>query len=286
MGDVDRRISDDAGNPEAAEVGDAACATLQAGGYGMSAFMGNGRKQCVSWIERLSVVASALLLVGASLDGRHFRPPPDASEYLNRVKAASEVLPPQMGNWMGVAADVPQSAIRLLHPNVMISRSYKNLVTGAVAGFLFVDCQDARDTVGHYPPICYPAAGWSLQVTDPRDWNLPHMVVHGTEYTFAKGDFDGNGNEIVDNFFVLPGVGTMPNRDEVIKAAGDLQRRFYGVAQIQLVFDGDVPEAQREQTFQELIGPLEGLMHTVQTIRPDSAAQVPTAAALGKGELQ
>jgi len=241
-------------------------------------------RHSASWIETASVVAAALLLTGAAIDGTHFRAPPDAKEYQSRVKVATEAFPLNFGNWVGQDVEPDLSAVKLLHPNVMLSRHYVDPIKGGSAGFLFVDCQDARDTVGHYPPICYPSQGWSLQTTTLKDWNLPHSVVHGTEYLFVRGVFDGNGSEYVDNFFVLPGAGIEPNRDEVIKAAGDLQRRFYGVAQIQLVFSGDTTESQRDEAFAELIGPMEDLMKTVETIHADGAAPLAKVGASSAGD--
>jgi hypothetical protein len=135
-------------------------------------------------------------------------------------------------------------------------------------GMLFVDCQDARDTVGHYPPICYPSQGWSLQARDPSDWQLPNMTIHGMEYTFVRGVLDNTSTIVVDDFFVLPGVGTRPERQAVMAAAADLQRRFYGVAQVQLVFVGEYNKDQRRQAFAELIGPLENLIQTVENVGP------------------
>jgi hypothetical protein len=163
-----------------------------------------------------------------------------------------------------------------------MSRQYVNYQISMSVGFLFVDCQDARDTVGHYPPICYPAQGWSLQLRERKDWTLPHMTIHGTEYTFVRGDFDTSGTEVVDDFFVLPAGGTQPDRDAVIKAAADLQRRFYGVAQVQLVFASDCTQEQRARAFAELIGPLEKLIQTVQTIRPGESG----SASVGNGDVK
>jgi len=231
-------------------------------------------------IERLSIFVSIALIAGAGLESRHFRPPPDASAYRQRVKDAAASLPMSIGDWTATNEEVEPSAIQLLHPNVILSREYRNAVTGEAVGFLFVDVQDARDTVGHYPPVCYPAQGWSTQVTAPVTRRLPDRTVTLTEYTFVRGVFDEDAALVVDDFFVLPGLGTAPDRDPVIAAAKDLSRRFYGVAQIQLVFVGESTAQQRQAAFEDLITPARDLIQTVQTI--DTGESTSPA----KGDLQ
>lgn len=213
---------------------------------------------------------SALLLCGAAAESTQFRAPPNTSQYRALVRQTTLSFPATLGDWQGRSVEVEPSAVRLLRPNVMLSRQYYNAKTGQQVGFLFVDCQDARDTIGHFPPICYPAEGWSQQTATVTDWKLPRMTIHGTEYTFVRGIFDSSGTIVVDDFFVLPALGTAPNRDGVIAAARDLQRRFYGVAQVQLVFRmGSAIQwtaEQREKAFTDLIGPMQGLMQTVENI--------------------
>ena len=184
-----------------------------------------------------------------------------------------------IGDWVGKDVPVDQSAVKLLRPNVIISRQYHNTVTGSTVGFLFVDCSDARDTIGHYPPICYPSQGFSPELTETHDWHLPHMTIHGTEYNFVRSVFDSDGKLWVDDFFVLPGAGTVPDRTPVIAAAADLQRRFYGVAQVQLVFNVQGTGEERDQTFTELFSPLERLFQNVEVIHPNNGSDLSTSPA-------
>ncbi|MGA2233677.1 MAG: hypothetical protein ABSH22_22455 [Tepidisphaeraceae bacterium] len=232
------------------------------------------RRQPPALLERICIALSLAFIAGAGIEGRQFRPPPDATGYLKHVKeVAEQMLQPTLilGDWTAKARDVDKSAVQLLHPNSIVSLEFDNTKTGEKVGLLFVDCSDARDTVGHYPPICYPSQGWSLQTKDDMYWPLPDMTVHGMEYRFVQGNFNGDDNLLVDDFFVLPGAGTTPDRAEVVKAAGDLQRRFYGVAQVQLVFfKSEYTSEERRRAIVEIIGPLEKLLHTVQEIKPDN----------------
>jgi hypothetical protein len=244
--------------------------------------MNNARGQFVGWSQWLWMLASVALLSGAAAEFTKFRPPPDASAYRDRVGAAKDAFALNLGDWIGRNTPVEQAAVKLLRPYFIISREYVNDRIPMTVGLLFVECQDARDTICHYPPICYPSQGWSLQLHELKNWALPHMTIQGTEYTFVRGDFDSSGTEVVDDFFVIPGVGTRPDRDGVIKAAADLQRRFYGVAQVQLVFSGDYSKEQRERAFSDLIGPLENLIQTVETIKPATSG----AASVGNGDVK
>jgi hypothetical protein len=242
--------------------------------------MNRANRTIFNWRQGLPLLGSVLMLCGAGLEGRAFRAPPDAAEYRNRVWAARTAVPENMGEWKGADEPVEVEAVTLLRPYFIISRQYQNMQTGKRAGFLFVDCQDARDTISHYPPNCYRGAGWTLELSEAKDWQLPHMTVHLTEYTFTQGLFDAAGQLVVDDFFVLPGAETAPDRTAVIAAARNLQRRFYGVAQVQLIFHGDSTYQERQQAFSELIGPLENLIQTVETIQPK--ASIPAASAEGK----
>ena len=230
----------------------------------------NERRIKFGFVERAAIAASVVLLVGAGIESRHFRPPPDATGYLNRVRDAVNAIPLTLGSWHGVDGVVEIEAIKLLHPNAMISREY-NKSSGERVGFMFLACSDARDTVGHYPPICYPSQGWRLELKETKDWPLGEsagethqMVIHGTEYTFVQSLFEAHGSEIVENFFILPNTGIVADRDEVINAASDIQRRFYGVAQVQIIFNAETNAEQRDRDIEELMTPLEGVIHTIQ----------------------
>jgi Protein of unknown function (DUF3485) len=237
--------------------------------------------------ETLAIVVSLVLLCGAAAESTRFRASPDSSEYLDRVRAAAAAIPTRIGLWEGKDTPVEESAVRLLHPNVLFSRQYQNIRTRLFANLLFVDCQDARDLEGHYPPVCYPSQGWSLQTSDPIDWQLPDMTVHGMEYMFVRGAFDSNSSMYVDDFMVLPGQGTARDMDAINAAARNLDRRFYGAAHMQVCFSTDVPADQRRHAFDELVGGAEPFLRTVLSIqRPPSAPSSHAGEASAPGDSQ
>jgi hypothetical protein len=147
----------------------------------------------------------------------------------------------------------------LLHPNCKINRRYtSNLLTAnglpAQASLLIVQCKDSRDMAGHYPPICYPAAG-EQQISEPQPFELDvnGTWINGYEYHFLQKSLPVS-RQCVYDFFIVPGKGFQSDMDGVRKAAGDYQRRYYGAAQFQVVMDADYPQELRERIFREIIG--------------------------------
>ena len=77
-----------------------------------------------------------------------------------------EEIPIDVGDWVGREVPLPQSATSLLNPNGIVARQYINEDQGVIATLMIVQCRDARDMGGHYPPVCYPANGWTDNTDD------------------------------------------------------------------------------------------------------------------------
>lgn len=210
-------------------------------------------------------VASLLVLAGLTVDRLSLEPPEDAAPYHERVRVAVEAIPPRLGDWRAEEVPVPPAATQLLRPNVLLSRRYRNVVSGVRADFLLVQCGDARDMQAHYPPICYHNQGWRMQVSRPRDWTVDGRVFQGIEYEFTINSFDRPGTIIINNFFVMPDGQIMRDMRAVDHAAKDLKRRFYGSSQIQVVFDVSVPQHQRDLVTEELLRMYMPVLETIRT---------------------
>jgi len=180
--------------------------------------------------------------------------PADASAYHARVRAAASLIPMRIDNWVGQDVPVPRSAVALLSPNVIVSRRYVNIADGIEASILLVQCTDARDIVAHYPPVCYCNAGWTMTGADPHDWAVGNTSIAGTRYHFMMDSFEKMGAMYVDDFMILPDGRTVRDMTAVDQAAGDVRRRYFGAAQIQILMSDDVPAAYRDQTFATLVG--------------------------------
>ncbi len=177
----------------------------------------------------------------------------DARPYHRQVKQAVEDVPYVIGEWIGQDVPVPTSAVEMLRANVVLSRRYRHVTTGQQAMLVLVQCSDARDLLGHYPPVCYPSHGWTTIHTEERQWQVGHLNITGMEYQFTREELERVEPLVVQNFMVLPGGGTSPSMAAVDQLAQDQQRKFYGAAQVQLVCSGDMPSDQRDAAFQKLV---------------------------------
>src|SRR5688572_23609198 len=130
-------------------------------------------KRAASRARRWPIAVTLLLLGGIALDQALFRvPAANAAPYHALVQAAAAKIPFHIDTWFGTDIPVPPAATKLLKPNVIVSRRYAEMLTGRRVDFLLVQCTDARDIVGHYPPICYVTHGWTQESAEPRDWEV------------------------------------------------------------------------------------------------------------------
>ena len=56
--------------------------------------------------------------------------------------------------------------------------------------FLLVQCRDARDLQGHWPPVCYRGQGWVQSAALPRSWEVQDLQVEGMQYDFLCDRLD------------------------------------------------------------------------------------------------
>lgn len=214
---------------------------------------------------------SLALLGGAGIDRSLHTMPKDTVPYHKAIVKVAANAPARIGDWMGQDVETPQSAIMLLHPNVIVSKHYVNYVSGEWCNFLLVDCSDARDLQGHYPPVCYPNQGWIQMSSESRDWHVGGMTLTGTQYDFMKKDFDPvkkipiEITETIANFMLLPHGKIARDMDSVRAAAKDLQNRYYGAAQVQVIMDSNLPQERKDQIvetmangYRDLIGVIIG----------------------------
>jgi hypothetical protein len=198
--------------------------------------------------------ALAVLLLGAIGAARWFGPSAaDAEPYHARVRVAVEAMPMRVGTWVGEDEPLIAAAIDMLHPNVAIHRVYRDIQTGHTASLLFVQCKDARDLAGHFPPICYPGQGWQLDHQAATRWDCGPLKIDGTEYAFSYGGVAGANRILVANFMLLPDGTIAADMDAVRRIASDYKRRFFGAAQVQIVTDARIPAQQRERMVRDLL---------------------------------
>ncbi len=242
---------------------------------------------------------TGLLLIGIFAEASTRLKPDDAEPYMRRCRAAIESIPMQIGGWQGRDQAQPAAAIKLLNPNKIISREYErqDIASDKEQIFLLlVQCRDARDLQGHYPPNCYPAQGDREVSHEVRSWKIGDATIHGTEYNFQLPPSSGmvvSDTVIVYNFFITPHVpgrivshpeldgASCPDIGAIYKSGEDYQRRYYGAAEFQVVMPGHMSREQRDQVFEEIMGPLMPVIQVLMNHEPAKGADAKSVGARG-----
>ena len=216
------------------------------------------------WRAAAPFACTCILLAGIVGDRLLWRQPgADTAPYHRHVQGEAARIPLHFDNWLGVDVSVPQGAVNLLKPNVLVSRRYQEMDSGQTVTLLLVQCTDARDLLGHYPPICYAGQGWQLVSAEPRDWETGSGTIHGMRYRFKTGAQTFAEETTIDNFMLLPGGTTARNMDEVHVAAQDRRRKHFGAAQVQIVYGSAFTEAARVEIFRGFIAQLTPTMTAI-----------------------
>jgi Protein of unknown function (DUF3485) len=201
-----------------------------------------------------SIFLTTMVLMALALDRTFFcASAANADSYHSHVRQVVEQLPSHFDSWMGDDIPVPTGALNMLHPNVLISRKFRHVMTGEEFTFLLVQVHDARDLLGHFPPVCYPGQGWVLGSANSIDWNGEGMKLGGMEYLFNRDRLDGAASIVVDNFFLLPNGSCCRNMDQVENEAEDRRQKLFGAAEVQFLFDVRIPEDRRRQIIEHFL---------------------------------
>ena len=213
--------------------------------------------------SHLPLLATLLLLGGiVAQTAVSNAQPADAADYQRGVRVAADALPLAAGPWMGEAVPVPTQAQDALQANVLISRRYRNVLTGRALTLLIVQVADSRKLVGHYPPVCYPGQGWRLESAEPRDWRARGLPVPGTLYTFSAVRHGAEQALRVANFMVLPTGRIGRDMADVEAVASDRSLMHFGAAEVQVVFEGP-PDDGQDAAIDALLSRCRGVIDAV-----------------------
>ncbi len=216
-------------------------------------------------------------VLGAYWFGTKDLPTADSAEpFHGEVATQIRAMPDAMGNWTVIEKpEPPPAAQQLLRPNALTARVLKNDVTGKQATLIVVQCKDARDMAGHYPPNCYPAHGWQWS-TEPLAPESISISLGESDIAAHAGDGGPTAREplkipyqIYDfkraggvmrekririfSFFAIPGTGLVPDIKSVKQAAEDYRVRPYGAAQIQVIVDGHEQDSDSKAIFEDVM---------------------------------
>lgn len=224
------------------------------------------------WLERrglpgyIAPAAVGVILIGIGVVLPPFEMPPNREVYFKTIRDLAIDLPYQIGEWEGYDTPPQEAAERLLHPNIIMQREYRNIVTDQYLSLLFVHCGDLRDMEGHYPMNCYRNQGWQLAPDDGivhYDVQTAMLDFGVRRYRFMPGRWQDH-QMFVYSFFILPVDEILAEYAPVRAAAGDPKRRFYGGAQVQLVFDKATTTEQQLDAVQLFAATMTDLLQTIE----------------------
>lgn len=179
---------------------------------------------------------------------------PDSVDRKAEIAAAIKAVPMFIGRWVGQDVDVPREAQTLLRPNAILSRSYSSPGEPAVR-VLVVHCGDARDMIGHYPPVCYPSSGWKEIEAEQEQAAIvvADRPASAQQYCFRFIGERGAQTIRVFNMFILPD-GTITGRIEHINRQSErLAISAQGVAQLQIITSATAPLEQAVAAANEIL---------------------------------
>ena len=185
----------------------------------------------------IAPVVSLALLAGVGAELLHRPQAADAEAYHQQVRLAVAMIPMHIGAWVATNLPVPREAQGLLHPNALLHRSYYNAQTGQRVALLLVQCRNARDMVGHYPPVCYPNQGWTCATSKHVEVRAGALRLPVVEYEFHMDQFGDRATHLwVYNVMALPDSTLVPTIEQVNRAAADYTQHFFGAAQTAVCF--------------------------------------------------
>jgi len=205
----------------------------------------------------IAPIFSAALLVGLYLENRTHPRLEDAELFHAVVKRKIDAIPYKLSGYEGTDRPLPKEAVVLLRPNAHFSRSYSNKSNGRSASLMVIQCADSGDMGGHYPPVCYPANGWTEQGGEERVvFTIGDTVIPMMRYEFAQQSFDHAAAMTVYDVFVLPRKGFATDMMSIRRVAANYSVRFLGAAQVQIVVDSTADRSEQEATVVDLLTPI------------------------------
>jgi len=209
--------------------------------------------------------AAGVLAAMVWLGGFDARRSEGATAYHASVRKVVAEVPYQIGGAFGVDQAVSPGAERLLKPNAMIQRRFSDPATGTGFGLMLIHCGDVRDLLDHYPPVCYPANGWTARGAANLEFQAGDIPIAARLYVFTRKTEHSEVGTRVLSFFVLPGKGrgVVNNMEAVEAAARSTAAAAMGAAHIMISFPGNESQDDIATTVRGVLEQLEPAIRTM-----------------------
>lgn len=209
---------------------------------------------------------------------RSYRPGGASTAYFAQVRQAIDALPDQIDGYLGQEQPPLPAAVEMLRPNRLLQREYTHTITGNAFSLLIVHCGDVRDMQGHYPPVCYPSAGWRIEqaqaesIERSEDGPIPIM-----RYLVSRDDGANSFRRVIANTFILPRADRPLGRDD--RDLDSVTRTRWsaglGAAQVQIITPANMDEATRRSIEQSVADELGRVISAITSISNDPEGQQP-----------
>lgn len=186
--------------------------------------------------------------------------------YFTRVRQAIDALPMQIDGYIGADRPPLPAAVEMLRPNRLLQREYIDPLTGHGFTVLVVHCGDVRDMMGHYPPVCYPSNGWTIEsVSAEAIERSDGGAVPITRYVVHRGEGAMRLTREIANTFVVPRAEAPLGRDDMAldRVARTRWSSGLGAAQVQIITDAELGEDVRVRLERRVAEHLDGLIAAV-----------------------
>ena len=131
----------------------------------------------------------------------------DATPYHDQVApvAVSRGVPIHFGDWLGVDLPVPQAAVTMLKPNVMLSRRYEDMKSGRRVTLLVSSVQGSSRYLGALPASLLPRTRVGARFGDTAGLERLMVFRSPRPVMFLRAGVQSEAVEFtIDNFMVLP----------------------------------------------------------------------------------
>lgn len=199
------------------------------------------------------MLVTTLMLGGMVVQHAAWPSAEQAEAYHQRVATAIDAVPMRIGDWTAVEVPQPPEAVELLRPNRILSRRYTRPGSTLAVDLLIVHCKDVRDMIGHHPPVCYPAHGWTTTRDQPKIYEVGGVEIPARSYGFEQSLPTLARAIAISTVLIRPdgafhrtmaGVRAAPERSEL---------HLLGAGQVQVIFHEPIAEAQRRRIVEQFL---------------------------------
>ena len=191
------------------------------------------------------VMTAAILVIYPFVFAQPMLDPEQVLARSMQVEDMIDRVPVRLGDWYGEDVPVPTAAEQLLRPTAILSRRYSRIGLDGSLVLCIIHCSDVRDMIGHHPPQCYPNAGWLMESTEAGQITIGEETLPLQAYRFEWHEMGiAVSSRIVFSSFMLPDGTASTSMGQLRETARGWSESTSGVAQLQIVIDGDISVEQ------------------------------------------